>query len=74
MKDFDSYSPTFRLFSVPSFLEGMAMALDFGQTMPEFNTDRNPAAADAKAVAADWRAVGRDLARAMRISSTKNGW
>lgn len=67
MTDFNELSATFRLYSVPSFMDGMAMALDYAHTMPEFNTDSNPADADGKALAADWAAVGNDLASAMHL-------
>ncbi len=66
MGEFNSLSPTFRLFSMPSFWDGMAMALDFAHTMPEFNTDATPEIADARAIAADWRAVGAELSGAVQ--------
>lgn len=67
MTEFDAFSPTFRLFAVPTFMEGVTMALDVAHTMPEFNTSANPAEADRKALAADWEAVGNDLANAMHL-------
>ncbi len=69
MTDFNELSATFRLYSVPSFLDGMAMALDYAHTMPEFNTDSSPAAADGKALVSDWAAVGNDLTNAMNLQT-----
>jgi hypothetical protein len=65
VRRFDEFSPTFRLFSVPSFLEGMAMAVDYSHTMPEFNLSGDPALDDCLALLADWRAVAGDLDRAL---------
>lgn len=61
----DTLSPSFRLFAIPGFLEGMTMALDFAHTMPEYNQNISPGLADALAIAADWRAVGLDLQQAV---------
>ncbi len=69
MTDFSEMSATFRLYSVPSFMDGMAMALDYAHTMPEFNTDSSPAAADGKALVSDWAAVGNDLTNAMNLQT-----
>lgn len=71
MTDFDEMSATFRLCAIPSFMEGMAMALDSAYTMPEFNTSANPADADVKALAADWEAVAGDLANAMHLQNVR---
>lgn len=61
MTDFYAFSPTFRLFAVPTFMEGITMALDVAHTMPQYNNNSNSAMADALALASDWRAVGRDI-------------
>lgn len=53
-------SPTFRLFAVPSFLTGLAMAVDFGQSMPQYNENTRPERADYLALLADARAVAGD--------------
>jgi hypothetical protein len=65
MTDFNELSPTFRLYGMPSFLQGMAMAMDASYTMPDFNQNSDPGLADSMAVAADWRAVGNDMSAAM---------
>lgn len=61
-------TPTYSgiLFARPSFLEGMARVLDFGNTLTEYNTSVTPQQADAVAIAADWRAVGDDIRSAIR--------
>ncbi len=69
MTDFNEMSATFCLYSPPSFMDGMAMALDYAHTMPEFNTAPTSAAADAVAAAADWVAVSTDLANAMNLQT-----
>ncbi len=53
------------LFARPSFLEGVARALDLGGTLQEYNSSPSPEQADALALSADWRVVGADLLRAM---------
>ncbi len=65
MNELDA-SPTFRLFKIPTVLDGMVMALDASCTQPVFNTDRHPEIADAKAIASDWQAVMQDLSIAMQ--------
>jgi len=60
------------LFARPSFLEGVARALDLGGTLQEYNSSRSPEQADALALEADWRVVGADLLRAMRELSEEN--
>ncbi len=53
------------LFARPSFLEGMARALDIGNTLQEYNTSPSPEAADGQAIGSDWAAVGNDLQKAI---------
>lgn len=54
------------LFARPSFGEGWARLFDFGNVLTEYNVSRDGAAADARAFAADWRAVGADVREAMK--------
>lgn len=49
------------LFAWPSFLEGIARIFDIGGTLNEYNRARSPQEADARALAADWSAVGNDI-------------
>lgn len=53
------------LYADPSFTEGMARILDFGDTLTEYNRSLSPEQADAIAVTADWNAVIDDLATVM---------
>lgn len=61
MTDFTEMSPTFRLYAMPSLLEGMAMAVDIPGAMTEFNSNESGSLADSLATASDWRAVAEDL-------------
>lgn len=61
------------LFARPSFVEGAARILDFGDTLTEYNRSPSPEAADANALAADWNAVIGDLTRAFKEFEAKNG-
>lgn len=45
----------------PSALSGVARILDFGGAFDAYNMSENEAEADAKAVFADWAAVGDSL-------------
>lgn len=54
------------LFATPSFSEGVARILDFGNTLNEYNYSPNSETADQNAIMADWNQVGADLRRAIR--------
>lgn len=64
-------SSTF-LFASPSFIEGMARLLDLGGTLEVYNDSETTVAADARALEADWRAIGEDLKRAVRMYAEEN--
>jgi len=49
----------------PSGLFGVARFLDFGGTFDEYNVSENETEADAKAVYADWAAVGDTIRSSM---------
>ena len=56
------------VYAKPSFLEGMARLFDIGGTLDTYYyylPDDNPQDADARAIASDWQAVGRDIAFAI---------
>ncbi|MCD8139265.1 MAG: hypothetical protein LUE17_05735 [Planctomycetaceae bacterium] len=65
MTDYSDLSPTFRLFAIPTLLEGMTMALDYAHTMPEYNGSVDGKTADSLSLAADLRAVAADFRSAM---------
>ena len=54
------------LFARPSFLEGAARALDFGNTLQEYNTSLTPGQADSIALDMDLRVIMRDLEAAAK--------
>lgn len=58
------YTTTF-LFACPSFVEGVARALDFGSTLQEYNNALSGEQADALALQADLQAVADDMQTAV---------
>lgn len=61
------------LFARPSFLEGVARIMDFGNTLNTYNISATPAEADNRAISADWQAVGNDLRRAIDTEKASTG-
>jgi len=53
------------LFARPSFIEGVARVVDLGGTLQIYNGSITPKEADARALVADWLAVGEDIHAAM---------
>jgi hypothetical protein len=53
------------LFVQPSVVSGLARLLDLWATFDAYNVSRSPHEADARALRADWRVTGQDLADAM---------
>jgi hypothetical protein len=51
---------------MPTWLSGAARALDLAGQFDEYDESMSDSAADANALANDWRAVGESLADAMR--------
>lgn len=60
------------LFAQPSFLTGLARAVDIGATLSRhsYNEAPTPAAADAVAMASDWATVGEDIRNAVAVVAT----
>lgn len=56
------------LFANPSFLQGLASAIDIGGTLVEYNISRTTQEADARAIAADWAITGKDILTALECS------
>ncbi len=54
-------SRTSFLFAEPSFVEGIARLVDFSAALNVYNQSSTPEAADARALRADWEAIGDDL-------------
>lgn len=49
------------LFATPSFVGGMASAIDLGATLVSYNEAPTPEDADALAIEADWRVTENDF-------------
>lgn len=50
------------LFAKPSFIGGMASAIDLGGILvSEYNRSNTPREADYRALLADWKTVGKDI-------------
>ena len=56
-----------RLFATPSFITGVAKAIDLGATFDEYNADVTPEEADFYSLLSDWCAVGDDLRFAITL-------
>ena len=53
------------LFARPSFIGGLAKVLDLGNTLTDYNFFSDGVESDARAIAADWKAVGMDIQTAL---------
>jgi hypothetical protein len=55
------------LFASPTFLTGCARTIDLGAVLnrSSYNFSPTPEGADLRGIALDWRAVGKDLQKAM---------
>lgn len=49
------------LYAGPSFLQGVARILDFGNHLDEYNESPTPEDADVQALRNDWAALGEDF-------------
>ena len=59
------------LYARPSFSEGAARLLDFGNTLCEYNSALTPEMADDLAIENDWATVGQDLAATFQGQESK---
>jgi hypothetical protein len=59
------------LFARPSFLSGMARALDLGATFSAYNRSSTGEEADSIAIYNDFKAIGDDLRRALKQEMDK---
>lgn len=55
----------YRLYTLPSFFEGIGRIGDCSGVLNQFNYSKSPAEADQKAIRSDWMKVGSDLRLAM---------
>ena len=58
------------LYASPSFLEGMARILDFGNNLNEYNSSQSGEEADEIAIRMDWSMVGADLKKVLRAAKS----
>ena len=58
---------TYFLVAKPSFLTGLARALDIGCKLPSYNLSDSSAEADFRALLNDWKIVGMDLCSAIEV-------
>jgi hypothetical protein len=58
------------LFASPSFIQGIASAMDIGGTLVMYNESETTIEADTRAIANDWAMVGKDI-RAAAENFTK---
>jgi hypothetical protein len=54
------------LFAHPGLLQGIAVVLDIGGTLVEYNISTTPQEADARAIASDWAITGKDILTAAK--------
>jgi hypothetical protein len=52
------------LFATPGFLKDMGRAIDFGDTMTQYNRSESSEAADLRALKNDWAVIGNDIKQA----------
>jgi hypothetical protein len=60
------------LFVRPSFMNGMARAMDIFADLDDYNVSNTPEEADARALYADWLTVANDLEVAMKKNNLIN--
>lgn len=51
------------LFADPSFVGGVATAIDIGGTLVIYNVSKDGAEADSRAIGSDWAVTGKDIRR-----------
>jgi len=61
------------LYAEPSATEGVGRLVDFGGELNRYNVSGSEAEADARAIRADWCAVGTDMRSAMGVVASRFG-
>ena len=56
---------TYKLFSEPSFFEGLGRLFDWGSTLNNYNISESEEESDYKALASDWANIGEDMRMAV---------
>jgi len=54
------------LFSIPSFLSGVARIFDLGATFSDYNESSSPYEADYNAIYLDWLMTGKDIENSVK--------
>lgn len=62
------------LFPNPSFAEGFARIVDFGDSLTQYNTSESAESADKKALYSDWLALGEDAETAFEQANEEGLW
>jgi hypothetical protein len=57
------------LFARSNFVTGLARLLDIYGVSDDYNASPTPELADARALLADWRTVGNDLAEGIKVAA-----
>lgn len=65
MNDFDRFDESTLLFAMPSVKRGIARIIAPYGRVASYAYSSNGKMADSRAIRSDWRAVGRDLLKAM---------
>jgi hypothetical protein len=56
------------LYARPSFTEGIARILDFGNTLNEYNDSWLSEETDFRALQSDWEVIGNDMKEAVKLA------
>ena len=59
-------SPTFRLFSIPSSIEGVGSIADMAGCDFYYNSNHSAEEADFLALLSDWKSIGMDLSKSIK--------
>ena len=61
----EKLNEAYKLFSEPSFFEGIGRLFDWGSTLNNYNTYESENESDYKALASDWASVGENMRMAV---------
>ena len=61
----EKLNEAYKLFSEPSFFEGIGRLFDWGSTLNNYNTSESEEESDYKALVSDWASVGEDMRMAV---------
>ena len=61
----EKLNEAYKLFSEPSFFEGIGRLFDWGSTLNNYNTSESEYEPDYKALVSDWANIGEDMRMAV---------